>query len=212
MRLSKVSTVHRVQQEARAIIQLRIPAMKMGDCIALGRTQLLFYLVNCVMNKALKLVSFSVRHLIFCHRVIRCNCLFTKALVHSKERSVFVSISSFPLGLSSSSDPHLRPNPSISRSFLSRIPMPVVTGWRKWVMWWPLWSLLVPLTQLPTPLEPPTNHPHFQIQCVNLAEKCTPANFKYSIPQTPSGMAPLSVRRPVLMAPLAQTQKHTEGL
>lgn len=119
MRLSKVSMVHRVQQEARAIIQLCISAMKMGDCIALGRTQLLLYLVNCVMNRALKLVSLPVRHLIFCHRVIRFNCLFTKALVHSKERSVFASMSSFPLGLSVFL---LRPSPPPKPLYLTFLP------------------------------------------------------------------------------------------
>lgn len=36
-------------------------------------------------------------------------------------------------------------------------------------------TLLFPLSQLPTPREPLTNHPGVQTECVNLAAKCPPS-------------------------------------
>ena len=81
-RLRKVNMVCEVHHEARWVIQLCISEVEMGHCIALGRTQLLLLLVDCVMNGALELVPLHVSHLIFCLTMIHFNCLLSKALVH----------------------------------------------------------------------------------------------------------------------------------
>ena len=81
-RLRKVNMVCEVHHEARWVIQLCISEVEMGHCIALGRTQLLLLLVDCVMTGALELVPLHVSHLIFCLTMIHFNCLLSKALVH----------------------------------------------------------------------------------------------------------------------------------
>lgn len=114
MRLSKVSMVHRVQQEERAVIQLYISEMKMWDCIALGRIQLLLHLVNYIMNRALKLVPLYVHHLIFYHIVI--HFVFSKKHYCISRREVLLP-QLFPLWSVSFSS-----NPTSTETSLSHFP------------------------------------------------------------------------------------------
>lgn len=145
MKLSNINMVHQVEREERAIIQLCISEMKTGYCIALGRTQLLLNLVIYVMSKALKLVPLHVCHLIFCHAVT--HFVFSQKRYCVSRREVFL-----PLCLSSLVCLFLPPPaPTSTQTPLSHsslislsIPRSTVKGWRKWVMWWPLWPYCFP--------------------------------------------------------------------
>lgn len=134
--------------------------MNIGYCIASGRTQLLFYLVNYVKNlfhckftiwsSAIQWFTLSFHKSICSFLRDKCFCLYPFPL-----RSVFLP----PQPPTSVKPLHL----TLLNS-LSQIPMSVIRRWRRWIMWCPWWSLLFPLPQLPTPLQPVTNHPGFWIK------------------------------------------------
>lgn len=154
--------VHRVWWEERAIIPLCISEMKIGCGIASGRTQLLFYLANYVKN------------LFHCKCAIWSSAIRWFTLSFHKSIRSFLRDKCFCLYLFPLWSVFLPPQPTTSVKPLyltllhsaSQIPVSVIRGWRRWVMWCPWWSLLFPLPQLPTPLQPLTNHPGFWIEWV----------------------------------------------